>query len=496
MTGTGTGRPSRRPRAAASGLGLLSGLTGGLVVGSVVLLVMDGPSVPPFVMLLVAGLIGLFYTALGTDILRRRPWAAACGVLAGVVAAASMFVWYRSNRIEEVWAVPNDRPGAPEAVGAWVTPDLAVRARADLVTAYRTTDGAVAWTWEPPARDTVCAMSAATHDGLGLIGHAPAGKPCAATVALDLRGGTTRWSHHDDAPDPVERFVTQPALAGDVVVVRQGPGWQGRSAADGHELWHTEAGEGCLPAFVDAAPGAVVTVVHCSSDSGPDRVAALRLDPGTGAVLTRTALPVQDGLTRYAVLSAADPLVLWVGESVARGTRAVLVIDDQGAVRTTIPAEADDHTLLVDGFDTYGTVTFRARPIPAAVVEEGLLIAPAVEPGDRHVTSDRNGVSVRYEGRLVAISLDDGTRRWTSGLDDQTWGITVGDGSVWVLGSDDLFRIDPANGRRIRTLSAYGLVHARPVGLTVLGDRYLVVAEDGTGPLPPVRALRADFVVF
>ncbi|MER7056802.1 hypothetical protein [Streptomyces sp. NPDC000351] len=501
MGGTGVGSPWRLLRAAACGLGLLGGFAGGLVVGSVVLLVMDGPSFPPVVVLLVAGTVGFFYTALGRGILRKRPWAAACGVLAGVVAAASLFLWYRSNRVEEAWAVPNDRPKALKAVGAWVTPDLAVRARADLVTAYRITDGAVAWTWEPPGRDTVCAMSAATHDGLGLIGHAPAGKPCVATVALDLRGGTTRWAHHDDAAAlfPTEPFVMRLALAGDVTVVRRGSGWQALSAADGRELWRTEAGEGCFPAFVDAVPGSVVAVVHCSSESesesGPVRAAALRIAPDTGAVLTRTVLPVQDGLTRYAVLSA-DPLVLWVGESVARGTRAVLVIDGRGAVRTTIPAEAEDHTLLVDGFDTYGTVTFGARPIPAAVVDRGLLIAPAVEPGDQRVIPGRHGSSFQYDGRLVAVSLDDGTRRWTSGLDDETRGITVSDGSVWVLGRDDLFRVDLASGRRVRTLSGYGLGHAQPVSLTVRGDRYLVIAEDGTGSLPPVRALRPDFVVF
>ncbi|NEB18202.1 PQQ-binding-like beta-propeller repeat protein [Streptomyces coelicoflavus] len=495
MAGAGTDSPLRLPRAAAAGLGLLTGFTGGLVVTSVVLLVMDGPLFATFVVLVLAGLIGFFFTAFGTDILRRRPWSATCGVLAGVVAATSMFVWYRSNRIEEVWAVPYDRPGAPEAVGAWVTPDLAVRARADLVTAYRIGDGSVAWTWEPPGRDTVCAMSSAAHDGLGLIGHASAGRPCATTVALDLRQGTTRWAHHDEATDPfkAERFVMGLALTGDVAVVRHGSGWRGLSTADGHELWRAEAGAGCRPAFVDAAPGSVVAVAHCASDPGADRAAALRLAPGTGAVVTRTALPVRDPGTRYAVLSA-DPLVLWVGESEERGTRAVLVIDDRGAVRTTIPAEADDHTLLVEDFDPLGTPTFEARPLPAAVVTRGLLIAPAVKPGDRRVIHDRNGSFFAYDGRLVAVSLDDGSRRWTSDLDDETRGITVSDGSVWALGRDELFRIDPVDGRRVRTLD--GLGHALPVGLTVRGDRYLVVAEDGTGPLPPVRALRPDFVVF
>ncbi|MDT0425970.1 hypothetical protein, partial [Streptomyces evansiae] len=154
----------------------------------------------------------------------------------------------------------------------------------------------------------------------------------------------------------------------------------------------------------------------------------------------------------YAMV-AADPLTLWVEEPVVRGTRAVLVIDDRGAVRTTIPTRASDHTLLVGSYGTHRAVTFGARPLPAAVVVEGLLIAPAVEPGDRSVVSNRNGHLIDYDGRLVAISLEDGERRWTSELDDETRGIATGDGSVWVLGREKLFRIDPMNGRHLRALT-------------------------------------------
>ncbi|WP_411083884.1 hypothetical protein [Streptomyces sp. cmx-18-6] len=498
------GRPVRWPRAAALGLGTVGGAGVGLMAASVGLLVMDGPSVPAIMMLVVGGSVGGLIVAAGRDTLTGRPLAAVCGVLAGIVVAPSLFVGYRSNRAEEVWAVPKDHPGAAEAVGAWTTADQVVRVRPDLVTAYRTGDGGAAWTWEPPARDTVCAMSTATHGGLGLIGHAPEGEPCRTTAALDLREGATRWAHHDDpgrsSAGPFSRSL---ALAGDVAVVRDESGWRGLSAVDGRERWRAGGGEGCRPVFVDASRRTVVAVAHCPSGpgkgSGPDsasvRAEALRLDPGTGAVSTRTVLPVRDSGTRYATVSA-DPLTLWVDEPGARGTRAVLAVDDRGSVRTTVPAEAADHTLLVGGFDVYRGETFAARPLPAAVVVGNLLIAPAVKPGDLRTFRKRQGYSVDYDGRLVAISLDDGTRRWTSDLDDETRGITTGDGSVWVLGRRELFRIDPENGRHLRVLSLYDLDQHAPVGLAVHGDRYLVVAENGTGRQPPVRALRPDFVVF
>ncbi|MDT0491981.1 PQQ-binding-like beta-propeller repeat protein [Streptomyces sp. NPDC012600] len=495
MEKTDSGTPVWAQRAAALGLGLLTGATGGLIVGAVVLLAMDGPSFAVLFTLVLAVLIGVLTVLPGASRLSRRRWAGACGALAGLVLATSMFVGYRSNWAEEVWAVPDDRPGAADAVGTWATSDLVVRAQQDLVSAYRISDGAAVWTWEPPDRDTVCAMSTATHGGLGLIGHAPEGRPCRRTAALDLKEGTTRWEHRDKAPglSADDLFSRSVALAGDVAVVQDGSGWRGLSAADGRERWYAEAGEGCRPAVVDAALRTVLAVVHCPSRPESGRAEALRLAPATGAVSTRTALPVQDPFTRYAMV-AADPLTLWVEEPVVRGTRAVLVIDDRGAVRTTIPTRASDHTLLVGSYGTHRAVTFGARPLPAAVVVEGLLIAPAVEPGDRSVVSNRNGHLIDYDGRLVAISLEDGERRWTSELDDETRGIATGDGSVWVLGREKLFRIDPMNGRHLRALTLTDLTYKEPAELTVHGDRYLVVAENSTGGVPPIRALRPDFV--
>ncbi|MEU0940908.1 hypothetical protein [Embleya sp. NPDC005971] len=81
-----------------------------------------------------------------------------------------------------------------------------------------------------------------------------------------------------------------------------------------------------------------------------------------------------DGQADFAVLSV-DPVVLWVDEWAERGTRAVLVLDGEGRVRTTIPTAAADHDLLVGAFNAYHRPLFAARPVPAAVVVDGLLVA-------------------------------------------------------------------------------------------------------------------------
>ncbi|MGR6998279.1 hypothetical protein ACU686_09605 [Yinghuangia aomiensis] len=130
--------------------------------------------------------------------LREHRRTVACAAVAGFVAAAAVFVWYRANRTEVVWAARHDPPQAPHAVGAWTTEDQVVRVRPDLVTAYRITDGRVAWTWAPPGRDTVCAMSGATTGGIGLIAHEAADGGCTTVAALDLASGSVRWTRHTD----------------------------------------------------------------------------------------------------------------------------------------------------------------------------------------------------------------------------------------------------------------------------------------------------------
>lgn len=464
----------------------------GTAMAAVVLLVMDGFDFPGLVVLVLSVIfVGLLVLSSSTAILARHTRIAGCVALAGVVAAAGVFVWYRSNRTAVVWSAERDSPRAPEAVGAWVVGDVVIRARPDLITAYRITDGARVWTWAPPGRDTVCAVSESTGAGVALVGHAPAGEVCTSTVALDVAFGSVRWSHRSTERDTwqSDRVSASVALAGNAAVVRDGAGWRALSVADGSPLWRADAGEGCAAVHVAAGPSAIVAVSRCGESNW-----LLSLDPLDGRPRTRTELPVGDGLMDLGVLSV-DPVVVWVDEWEERGTRAVLVLDTDGTIRTAIPTVGQDHDLLVGTFNTHHTELFAARPVRAAVVVGDLLVATPVKPGDRHVTSNKGGVSVDYHGRLAAYSLVDGSRVWTSDLDDKVTGITVRDGSVWALTTRKLFQIDPDDGAHGQVLTTYRTDHREPVGLQVRGNRYIVIAESGAGDLPPVRVFKPDFVV-
>ncbi|MGR6998280.1 hypothetical protein ACU686_09610 [Yinghuangia aomiensis] len=198
------------------------------------------------------------------------------------------------------------------------------------------------------------------------------------------------------------------------VVVRDGAGWRGLSAADGSPLWYTEAGRDCTPTHVSAGRGAVVAVTRC-----PDGTQALVLDPHDGRTRSRTPLPVAGGAVEFAVLSL-DPVVLWVDEEAERGTRAALVLNTDGTIRTTIASARPDRDLLIGSFDTHHGRLFTARPVPAAVVVGDLLVVTPVKPGDRHASSNNRGVSVRYDGRVAAYSLTDGSLRWTSDVKEES----------------------------------------------------------------------------
>ncbi|MFJ6565743.1 PQQ-binding-like beta-propeller repeat protein [Streptomyces sp. NPDC091412] len=306
------------------------------------------------------GFMGWLFTHLALARLSFKPsfLGRAVALVIGSLLAVGAFRLFGGEGIDVVWRAPSDRPSDVRAVGSWLSGDVVVRARPDAVVGYRAATGEVAWQWSPPGRDTVCGMSEVVADGVGLLGHGAADKPCGTVVALDLATGRPRWSIDADAPvrygETVHSGVL--AIAGKTAVVQEPDGWRGLSMADGRTMWRTAAGKDCAPVHLAGGPSTVVTVTKC--EDHPPVLRTLR--PADGWQGMRADLPVTTHLKNVAVLST-DPVTLWVDEAGSRGTHAVLGYDPSGRVRSTIPLAQAEYDLQIPAHG-YESADFAVRP--------------------------------------------------------------------------------------------------------------------------------------
>ncbi|WP_030055328.1 MULTISPECIES: PQQ-binding-like beta-propeller repeat protein [Streptomyces] len=411
---------------------------------------------------------------------------AAVGALLGL----GIFVCFAGDGVNNTWTAPLDRPSTTRALGSWTSGGLVVRVRPDLVVAYRSATGAVVWRWTPPGEDSVCAMSRGTGQGdtggLGLIGHSPHDKPCAAVTALGLSDGREGWTAAVDAParDGDSAAPDVVAVAGPQAVLQEKGGWRAVRLTDGVDVWRGTADPGCAPLQVTGGAQDVVTVAQCGA-AAPVLRSLAAVD---GRERSRIVLPAAGGLKNLAVVSV-DPLAVWVDAQSERGTHAVLSYDRDGRQRASIPVSGDEYDLDVMLGGLHAFDEFDARPLFGGVIVGDLFIVPGEKPGDVTISGGKHpGRSAT--GRLVAYSLADGGQRWTAGLDDQVTGLVVDGTSVWAMTRGRIARVDAATGRRSAELDVNGTSSLYPVDLSVAGpERFTVVAEDGTRDEPPVRGM-------
>lgn len=421
---------------------------------------------------------------------------AAAGVLIVLWPGWQAYLWMRGPVLDRAWQAGPDRPASVRGVGVWAVGDDAgtvVRARNDALVAYDSGSGDRAWVLRAPVRETVCAMSERTVDGIGLVALARNEKPCDTVWGVDVRSGRTVWERHITGQTLVYGESGGGLLTADagVAVALAEHSVHGYGLTDGAVRWTvkltapagTEGGDdvACEPVTASAAGGATTVVVTCYSFSGFRSAYLLTLDTATGEERGRRELPVESHLTSAAVLSA-EPLTLLVREKDERGLAAVLSYGDPGDPKrepVTIPLTADEEDLAL----TAPAPLFAARPVFPAVVAGGNLVVAAAEPG----SDDPE--------RVAAYSLDDGRRRWHADLDTTVVALApAGRDRVAVLGeSQRLWTLTGGDGTRVgeedgTTVRGTDLRLDGGPQLVRAGDDWVIVNSDGDS-YPPALAV-------
>lgn len=401
----------------------------------------------------------------------RRRWGAigaVVGVLAGIWPGVLVYDGLRGQHLEVRWSAPPDRPSGVAGVGNWVHDDLVVRARTDRLTAYA--DQRSAWTMEMPGRDVLCTMSRNVEDGVGLVAWAADDQPCATVVALDLRTGRSLWQRTRAAADRYGAEVTsdQLAVAAGVAVLTEPTGLRAVGLHGNDERWRLDAGPGCTPSGVAAAPGHVTMLVDCG-DAGLSVVA---VEPRTGRERWRTPLPAEPPLTT-AVLLAAHPAVVHVVEEGSRGADVFVSFGDDGQVRARIPRSGPDYDMPA----ATDPLSWPARPVRQLTVQDDRLIAPVRAPGEDEATA------------VAAFSLETGEQLWRTTVEGDVAAIdSTTDGPVVSTKVLRLHELSPVDGTVTASLPVRGSWYFSGFDLREVTGAYAVIASDGTEN-PPVMVV-------
>ncbi|MER6477562.1 PQQ-binding-like beta-propeller repeat protein [Streptomyces filamentosus] len=429
------------------------------------------------------------------------------GATAGILASEG---YLPGDSMREVWSTPAGSRAREYGNGSWLSGDTVVRSHAESVTGHDARSGRERWTFTPPGRTRVCAVSTASEDGIALVvlgtydpiadptadpaATVPAptgsGAGCSTVTALSLADGRALWRSArvpEDTALQAEHDVV--AVGGGLAVVRDEdgawpyarPGDPGVLRADralraldlrtGAPKWSARLPAGCVPYGVAAGRSQVLALVVCDDD-----ISLTALDPANGGVRWTTPLDERQKvmpMQHDPVLVSADPPVV-----------AVQSLDDSG--RPTFLSFGDD-----------GRPQGRIASGPA----NGTLRSPVDEPALTRIAHGRlyTVAEIDYDDVVSAFDLRSGQRLWRAELDDRedVIGLRVADGRVTALvdvygsqGEDGLVVLDADNGdeRDLRTFpDSVGGSAGEVKALHGFEDR-LIAVRWGDGYFPPLTA--------
>ncbi|MFB6893371.1 PQQ-binding-like beta-propeller repeat protein [Kitasatospora sp. NPDC056327] len=457
---------------AAAAVGLAPGRGGGCERGS-------GLCPPGAEVLPPAGFAGLVLGAvlLVAAFLAKGPRTTRV-VAAGLCAALALpGSWVALDRtpagpavVRPAWSAPADQPAGTRAVAVWQDAGTVVRVRADRFDAYRARSGEQAWTLDAPPRLAVCAASPTPFDGVAAVAYGRSAGPCEQLAAVDLRTGRELWRR-----EGVRSSVVELAGPGTVVVL-DGERLAAFALRDGTPVWTAAPTAGCRFRALAASAARVAAVEYCvppGTEANAGSTWLRAFDPA-GGVLWRTDLRAASEPARLDVL-AADPPVVHLAESDARGIQAVLSFGAaDGVLRATVPVSSPDYQLSLN------RRLFRFTPVRPAAVAGDLLVAAATRPGE----GDSRAV--------VAHSLADGSRVWARRLEGEVRAVAgTPDGPIVAVepGRDPgvvVHRLNRADGRSAERTGLRGANLSYAFWLGRADDRYVIVHEDGTGATAPL----------
>ncbi|MFB6809335.1 PQQ-binding-like beta-propeller repeat protein [Streptomyces sp. NPDC056387] len=331
-------------------------------------------------------------------------------VMAVVVALVALgpawlgFSWLRGPHMD---LFSYQAPGSAvvgKPLGSWAGPPatgFVVRAGADGVTGYDG-EGRRGWSLRVPAGGAVCAMSADSPSGTGLLTFATVLDGCGGRlVAVDVTSGKQLWTTN------IPHLVGRPSAGGSLAVVATADAVLAHDLATGAERWRSPLPAGAVAMEVAAGPDRVLLLAR--TDQGVELFA---LGARTGAVAWRFPMPV----------GYESPRIVSASPAAAVGAGRLLVFDEAGRPQP-------------DGEAPYVPTTGAAEWLVAGDV----LYASVPEREKREV--------------LAAFSLKDGRHLWTRAFEDE-WRIRAlaadRTGRIAVITEGaytHLWHLDPGTGK-------------------------------------------------
>ncbi|MFK0235760.1 outer membrane protein assembly factor BamB family protein [Streptomyces vinaceus] len=321
---------------------------------------------------------GLAAGGLWWSVVKGRAYRSAGGWTAAVALALVAlwpgwlgFSWLRGPHMDlfSYQAPGSSAVGKP--LGSWAGPPatgFVVRAGADGVTGYDG-EGRRGWSLRVPAGGAVCAMSADSPSGTGLLTFATVLDGCGGRlVAVDVTSGKQLWTMN------IPHLVGRPAAGGSLAVTATGDAVVAYDLATGADRWRSPLPAGASATEVAAGPDRVLLLARTG-----EGVELFALDARTGGVAWRHPMPV--GYESPRIVSASP------AAAVADGR--LMVFDEAGRPRAEPEAP-------------YVPTTGEADWLVAGDV----LYASVPEREEREL--------------LAAFSLKDGRHLWTRAF-DQDW---------------------------------------------------------------------------
>ncbi|MFF4103285.1 PQQ-binding-like beta-propeller repeat protein [Streptomyces sp. NPDC001903] len=280
------------------------------------------------------------------------------------------FSWLRGPHMDlfSYQAPRSSAVGKP--LGSWAGPPatgFVVRAGADGVTGYDG-EGRRGWSLRVPAGGAVCAMSADSPSGTGLLTFATVLDGCGGRlVAVDVTSGKQLWTTN------IPHLVGRPAAGGSLAVTATADAVLAYDLATGAERWRSPLPAGAVALEVAAGPDRVLLLAR--TDAGVELFA---LGARTGAVAWRFPMPV----------GYESPRIVSASPAAAVGDGRLLVFDEAGRPR----AQSREPYVPTTGETEW-------------LVADDVLYASVPEREEREV--------------LAAFSLKDGRHLWTRDFDEQ-----------------------------------------------------------------------------